>query len=326
MAEYWYLDHQQAGRSRQAVTLDEPLLDRLGEVLGAINGAIAAGLFVAHPDPPDPWRRARCRVLRPRRRRHRDPVGQWRHKRDDPASRRYLALVREHWHDADADAGDLPAGRRRTVRWPTTTLAPRSPPTSARTLFVAAGAGSGKTTQLVERVAGPRPGRDADRVHRRHHLHGQGGRRAAPAGAHGAPTPGGRDRTDGPPTTPPAAAAAPSTSSTRPRSARCTRSRSGSSPPTRSKRVSRPAVAVLDEIASDLDFEERFQAFYAELDRTGPISSATMTPGPGARHHPGAPARRGRALRRQLGPRPDVGRARPPSRRHSTLAPVDRRP
>ena len=41
---------------------------------------------------------------------------------------------------------------------------------------------------------GPRPGRYADGVHRRHHLHGQGGRRAAPAGAHGAPTPGGRHR------------------------------------------------------------------------------------------------------------------------------------
>ena len=93
VAEYWYLDHQQAGRSRQAVTLDEHLLDRLGEVLGAINSAIAAGLFVAHPDPPDPWRRARCAYC--------DPDGadtatlwsQWRHKQDDPALAPYLALV-----------------------------------------------------------------------------------------------------------------------------------------------------------------------------------------------------------------------------------------
>ena len=93
VAEYWYLDHQRDGRSRQAVTLDEPLLERLGEVLATITYAIGTGLFVPHPDPPDPWRRARCPYC--------DPDGadtatlwsQWQHKQDDPALAPYLALV-----------------------------------------------------------------------------------------------------------------------------------------------------------------------------------------------------------------------------------------
>ena len=93
VAEYWYLDHQRDGRSRQAVTLDEPLLERLGEVLATITYAIGTGLFVPHPDPPDPWRRARCPYC--------DPDGadtatlwsQWQHKQDDPALAPYLALM-----------------------------------------------------------------------------------------------------------------------------------------------------------------------------------------------------------------------------------------
>ncbi len=93
VAEYWYLDHQRARRSRQAVRLDEALLERLGEVLVTITRAIAAGLFVPNPDPPDPWRWARCPYC--------DPDGadtatlwsQRQHKQGDPALAPYLALV-----------------------------------------------------------------------------------------------------------------------------------------------------------------------------------------------------------------------------------------
>jgi hypothetical protein len=93
VAEYWYLGDRRSGRTRLPLTLDAPVLDRLGEVLSAITTAIASGLFVAHPDPPDPWRRARCVFC--------DPDGadtatlwsQWHHKQHDPALAPYLALV-----------------------------------------------------------------------------------------------------------------------------------------------------------------------------------------------------------------------------------------
>ena len=54
--------------------------------------AMAEGVFVPHPAPPDPWRRSWCAYC--------DPDGadtatlwsQWQHKRDDPALATYVAL------------------------------------------------------------------------------------------------------------------------------------------------------------------------------------------------------------------------------------------
>ena len=62
-----------------------------------------------------------------------------------------------------------------------------SPPALDRTLFVEAGAGSGKTQSLVDRVVAHGPGSDGARTaaaDRGHHLHREGRRRAARPAAH----------------------------------------------------------------------------------------------------------------------------------------------
>ena len=74
VAEYWQLDDRRAQRTRRLLPVDDQTIERLGEVLAAMTEAMAEGVFVPHPAPPDPWRRSRCRVLRPGRRRHRHPV------------------------------------------------------------------------------------------------------------------------------------------------------------------------------------------------------------------------------------------------------------
>ena len=56
-----------------------------------------------------------------------------------------------------------------------------------------------------------------------------------------------------------------STSSTAPRSARCTRSRSGCCRSTRSRPGCRPRVEVLDEVSSGVEFDRRWSAFRDEL-------------------------------------------------------------
>ena len=106
------------------------------------------------------------------------------------------------------------------------------------TLFVEAGAGSGKTSALVDRVLAlvtSGPGRAPPR--RGHHLHRKGGRRAA------RPHPGAHWRRRPRPTPTATAGRAAgrrwSSSTVRP-SARCTRSPSACSPSTRSRRDSRP--------------------------------------------------------------------------------------
>ena len=109
------------------------------------------------------------------------------------------------------------------------------------TLFVEAGAGTGKTTVLVERIVElvTAEACGADASGRGHHVHREGrGRAARPrAGrarkARRGPMPRRRSSATG--------AGRRSKSSTRPRSARCTRSRSASSRPFRWKRGCRRA-------------------------------------------------------------------------------------
>ena len=116
------------------------------------------------------------------------------------------------------------------------------------TLFVEAGAGSGKTRALVDRIVSlVTTGTAAHRRHRRHHVHREGGRRAARPG----PAPARGELPAGPraPSTPrwPTLRPRHSTSSTAPPSARCTASPSGCWSSTRSRPACRRAIEVLDE-------------------------------------------------------------------------------
>ena len=103
-AEYWYLHDQRKDRGRRRVDVGPRTLDRLPVVLAHIADAMAAGLFVPHPDEPNPWSRSRCRCC--------DPDGadtttlwsQWQSKRADPAVARYLELVEA----APPDTGEPP--------------------------------------------------------------------------------------------------------------------------------------------------------------------------------------------------------------------------
>ena len=66
VAEYWHLQDRHDERKRLPIDVDPRTLARLAEVVAAIVDGIGAGLLVPHPDEPEmPWRRARCRVLRP---------------------------------------------------------------------------------------------------------------------------------------------------------------------------------------------------------------------------------------------------------------------
>ena len=102
-------------------------------------------------------------------------------------------------------------------------------------LFVEAGAGAGKTTALVGRVLGARRRRRADHVDRRDHVHREGRRRAPPPAAR---RPDRRRGTESPDRH--RSTVAPSTTSTTPRSARCTRSPAGCSSSSRSRPGCRP--------------------------------------------------------------------------------------
>ena len=131
------------------------------------------------------------------------------------------------------------------------------------TLFVEAGAGSGKTTELV----GPRARAGHDRrgrtgADRRHHLHREGG--------HGAPRPGARRTSNAPssaisrPKRRSAAGSRSINSTVRP-SARCTRSPSGSSSEHPIEAGLPPRVEVVDEVSSEVAFERRWRTFRDEL-------------------------------------------------------------
>ena len=93
VAEYWHLHDHHDGRKRLPVDVDPPTMARLAEAVAAIVDGIADGLFVPHPDEPDPWARARCSAC--------DPDGadtatlwaQWQHKRRDPVLDGYRRLV-----------------------------------------------------------------------------------------------------------------------------------------------------------------------------------------------------------------------------------------
>ena len=109
----------------------------------------------------------------------------WERKRHDPAA----ARPTPPWPNPRRCRHDLAdrrrAGRRSVAR--SARPARRATASSTaldETLFVEAGAGSGKTRALVDRIVQPRHDRHRGLGdHRRHHLHREGGRRAARPGA-----------------------------------------------------------------------------------------------------------------------------------------------
>jgi ATP-dependent helicase/nuclease subunit B len=110
VAEYWHLHDQHAERGRLAVDLGPPTLARLAEVLAEIVDGMAAGLFVAHPDEPDPWRHRSCAYCDPDGADTATLWGQWQHKRLDPTVAAYRRLVGDL--DEDDDGQDADAGER----------------------------------------------------------------------------------------------------------------------------------------------------------------------------------------------------------------------
>ena len=107
VAEYWHLDDRRLRPTRRPVDVGEATLVRLGEVLGTITEAIGNGLFVPHPDEPDPWRwGVRCACC--------DPDGadtatlwsQWVRKQSDPAVAPYLLLLQDQGDDEAALGGE----------------------------------------------------------------------------------------------------------------------------------------------------------------------------------------------------------------------------
>ena len=106
VAEYWHLHDQHDLRKRLPVDVDPPTLARLSEVLAAIVDGIAGGLFVPHPDEPDPWRRARCTYCDPDGADTATLWGQWQHKRCDPVLDGYRRLVDDVDDDEDRGQDD----------------------------------------------------------------------------------------------------------------------------------------------------------------------------------------------------------------------------
>ena len=104
VAEYWHLNDQHDLRKRLAVDVDPSTMARLSEVVAAIVDGIADGLFVPHPDEPDPWRRARCPYCDPDGADTATLWGQWQHKRRDLVLEGYRRLVDDLDDDATGEA------------------------------------------------------------------------------------------------------------------------------------------------------------------------------------------------------------------------------
>ena len=105
VAEYWHLQDRHDERKRLPIDVDPRTLARLSEVVAAIVDGIGAGLFVPHPDEPDPWRRARCAYCDPDGADTATLWGQWQHKRRDPALDGYRRLV-DDLEDDETEPGD----------------------------------------------------------------------------------------------------------------------------------------------------------------------------------------------------------------------------
>ncbi len=149
--------------------VDEPLLARWSEALTVIADGIEAGVFVARPG--DDMRYAGfigCDACDPDGLGTADLQRRWDRKRRSPELAAYLRLLGEPTDDADdADewATETAGPSRPTTRRPAvaevTVTAPAPPDAGERarivdeldaTLFVEAGAGSGKTRSLVDRI------------------------------------------------------------------------------------------------------------------------------------------------------------------------------
>jgi hypothetical protein len=94
VGEYWHLHHEPRRQGRRRVSVDDSTEGRLYAVLEIITDGIRDGVFVPHPDEPDPWRPwITCAACDP------DGMGtatafrQWQHKRASPELRSYVALM-----------------------------------------------------------------------------------------------------------------------------------------------------------------------------------------------------------------------------------------
>ena len=314
-AEYWYLHDQRKDRgSRLPVDVERGNAGPAGRGPRRHRRRHGAGLFVPHPDEPDPWRRARCACCDPDGADTATVWGQWQPKRPtrpwlrtcrSSAQRRRARVTHREPDDEQGGAprrrgaprriartyGDPVRLRRRRFRQDD-----RAGPQRVVALV-------GVRRTAIESIAAITfTEKAADELRQRVRLallEGAAGDRSRRAGQ--------RCRT---------------ALDDLDQAALCTlhafAQRILTAFPVEAGLP--PAVSVLDEIASDLDFDQRFQAFYAEL-LERPELERTLSSGVGARHHGGPPADRGRAVRRQLGPRAAAGRTSRPEPPRPDLRP-----
>ena len=294
--------------------------------LAAIVDAIAAGLFVPHPDEPDPWRRARCPYCDPDGADTATLWGQRQHKRGDTVLDAYRPWCgdRRRVGDEALAADDRSTLTRSTMTGRAVSDAPASPTKDA------AAASPATSDPPCSCRPAPAPARPTNSSPGR----GPGERREQRSNR-SPPSPSRRRR----PTSCASGSGSPSSSqaATTTATAWC---RSAAVP--RSDDLDQaalctlhafaqriltaypveaglpPALSVLDEIASELDFDQRFRSFYSELVGR-PELERTVVLASGARHHRRAAAHVAEQPRRQLdlvrvpttGPEPPAARPDP---------------
>jgi RecB family exonuclease len=93
-AEYWYLHDETDEQARRPLDVVPATVERLVDVLQAITDGIDRGLFIPHPDPPDPFRPWHsCDFCDPDGLDTATLWGQWDRKRVDAGVQPYLDLV-----------------------------------------------------------------------------------------------------------------------------------------------------------------------------------------------------------------------------------------
>ena len=313
-ADYWHTA-QPAGKELRGFDIDDAG-PRAREVLATVAGGVAAGHVPRVPGQGEPVlqlvRRVRLLRLRP------------------PLLARPRADVRREARRPGRRASSSSSAASRTER--SDRPRPRSPPTRPRATGSAPSSDArstsspapapGKTHELVERVVGAAPRRPDERD-RRDHVHHR--RRERAPGAHPRAGRGARGR--GEPRRRPVHRRA-RTRSTTPRSPRSTRSRSGSSPTTRSRRRCRPASRCSTRSrsrsrsrtgGSGRSTRSSPTPTLAELAARARRARREAEPVPPARPHPHRPPRPHRGLRHRPGagpaPRPGAGRSTRSTRR-----------
>ena len=179
-AQYWFVTGQQEFKTC-GYPLDESVLSRFRDALGAITEGIGAGVFCDRPQPgqTDGAFSQYCDYCNADRLGTEDRRRKWERMQHRVELTGYRDLAEPDKGDSfttrrsdDGERLNSPVPLKMKLTGPAITTDLGS------TLFVEAGAGSGKTTALIERVVALLDSRCGHGEHRGHHLHREGRRRA----------------------------------------------------------------------------------------------------------------------------------------------------